>query len=933
MAAPRRFSNLIDIGMRPSSQAIDTQFFLRSHYYTHFVYVWIRYMTRPLAEPEFVLKAMPPQLSKSAIARRRLSLHAPVVQGSRLLLVQAPAGFGKTVLLSQWRREWLQQGVPVAWLTLDERDEGARLVAAMRYSILMAISLSSNLATHNFDGASLSDPIAAATELLAEVAAMPTALALILDDAHTLRHRDVEGLIEYFACNAPANLTLALSSRVALSLPTAGLIGNTECVTLDAQALRLTSQEGAAILEARFGKSVDVDMAASLHETCSGWPLGLQLMSSAIACGATARNTLELASRAKQGVEKYFAEFLLNRLPQPLVDVLLRVSLVEGVNPAFCAAIVGRPTAADQLKALCASTPVFSESLGSDWVTLHPLAREFLRARANQELPSFEVQLVHERAALWLAQQELDEQAALHALAAGHKEQAYELVERGLYKLALQGHRGRVRAWLDRLPDAEIAARPRLALAAGIVMPVVERDRLEWVLDVLGTIRTNVEMPSDLRREATRVIGGVELRLDNLDRVLELSTEQMETLPTGLPYLDERILNLHATLLMLTGRPDLARHRCASAHSDAEGLISTQLIFASVVSRSYLWQGQVALAADSVTKVLNDAQAQLGRRSALATVLAATLAAAMWELDRPDAAANALADRLDVLAADAQPHSVVIGFITASRIAGWEGHEAKRLNLLDYLCVMGESRRWPRVTLEALAELVATHARAGHVKSCRVFLARAEAAHAAAMQQNPKTLARSLDLRLHMCRAYTDIARHAWEEAQRQLEYAALLASDLKCGREDIECKLLQSLAMHRLGRDPRELLHEAIGLAQALGMTRIVTDTHPDLAAIIPATLHPARTANSSVVQHEHTPAARHEAMVAPTELLTPKEREVLGLMSLGLQNKQIAVASAVSQETIKWHIKNLFAKLGAVNRRHAVARALMLGILISEH
>jgi len=918
--------------MLPSFRASDTQLLNRRPMISFF-YVLIREMPFRTLQPEFVLKTTPPRFNKSAIARPRLSLHASVVQGSRFLLVQAPAGFGKTVLLTQWRQEWLQQGIPVAWLTLDERDQGARLVAAMRYSILMAITSLLNLSTRDYEGGSANEPIAAATELLAEVAGMPTKLALILDDAHTLRHRDAEKLIEYLACNAPANLTLALSSRVASSLATSGLIGNAECVTLDTQALRMTSQEGAAVLASRFGKSVDLDTAVRLHETCSGWPLGLQLMSSAIAHGATARSTLELASHAKQGVEKYFAEFLINRLPPPLIDVLLRVSLVEGVNPAFCAAMVGRADAADQLKELCASTPIFTESLDSDWITLHPLACEFLRARANQELPSIERQLVHERAAKWLADNDLVEQAAHHALAAGHKEQAYELVERGLYKLALQGHRGRVRAWLDRLPDAEIAARPRLALAAGIVMPVAARDRLSWILSLLESIRTNVDLPIDFRREATKVMGGVELRLDHVDRVAELSMEQMETLPTGLPYLDERILNLNATLLMLTGRPDLARHQCASAHSEAEGLISTQLICASVIARSYLWQGQVALAANAVNQVLDEAQAQLGRRSALATVLAATLAAAMWELDRPDAAANTLADRLDILAADAQPHSVVIGFITASRIAGWEGHESKRLNLLDYLCALGESRGWPRVTLEGLAELVAAHARAGHISSCANLLSRVVATHAAAMQQNPKTIARSLDLRLYLCRAYADIARQAWREAQRHLECAASLASDLKCGREDIECKLLQSLVMHRLGVDARGLLHEAISLAKVLGMNRIVTDTHPDLAALIPATLRLARTADSIVTQHENAPAARREATVAPTELLTPKEREVLGLLSRGLQNKQIAIASSISQETAKWHVKNLFAKLGAANRRHAVARALMLGILISEH
>jgi LuxR family transcriptional regulator, maltose regulon positive regulatory protein len=323
------------------------------------------------------------------------------------------------------------------------------------------------------------------------------------------------------------------------------------------------------------------------------------------------------------------------------------------------------------------------------------------------------------------------------------------------------------------------------------------------------------------------------------------------------------------------------------------------------------------------------AQVQLGRRNALVTVLAATLAAALWEMDQPAAAAEALADRLDALAGDGQPHSVVIGFITASRIAGFQGDEAKRLNLLDYLHVMGESREWPRVSLEALAELAVTHAKAGRVQSCMALLPRVAAAHAAAKLQNPKTLTSVLDLRLYLCQAYAEIARQAWPEAHRLLGLAGALATELKCGREDIECKLLQSLAMHRSGMDARDLLHESVDLARALGMRRIVGDTHPDLAGLAAATL-PSTVPQVPVAVAD--PAERRSPAVAPTELLTPKEREVLGLLSRGLQNKEIAIASEVGHETVKWHLKNLFSKLGAANRRHAVARARMLGILVAE-
>jgi LuxR family maltose regulon positive regulatory protein len=238
------------------------------------------------------------------------------------------------------------------------------------------------------------------------------------------------------------------------------------------------------------------------------------------------------------------------------------------------------------------------------------------------------------------------------------------------------------------------------------------------------------------------------------------------------------------------------------------------------------------------------------------------------------------------------------------------------------------------VTLEALAELIAVHARAGHVKSSVGLLPRAMAAHAAALQQNPKTLPPLLDLRLHLCRAYACIASQEFRQAQHHLDALASLAATLRCGREDVECKLLQALVMHRLGKDTRELLRETTHLADVLGLKRIAIDTHPGLLSLLPLppSLPAVQAGDAPFARRDPASQVRREMTVAPTELLTPKEREILGLMSQGLQNKEIATASGVGQETVKWHIKNLFAKMGAANRRHAVARARMFGLLAAE-
>lgn len=879
-------------------------------------------MPHRLNEPEFVLKSTPPRAGKLVVGRERLSLNAPGIRDGQVLLLQAPAGFGKTALLAQWRRQWLQRGISAAWLTLDARDEGMRLISAVRYTVRLAAP---KLSLPTGEAGPATDAMASATRFLAEVASMAVPLALILDDVHELQEPGARGLLAYIVCNAPANLTLALASRTRIELPAAKRSGNTAWITLDAHSLRMTSKESTAALSVRFGKGVDKDLAARLHETSEGWALGLQLMSSSIEQGATASHALELAERAAQGLEQYFTELLLDRLDRSAADLLLRISLPDVVHPGLCAALTGRPESAGDLERLHESTPVLSATVGSGWMKMHPLAREVLRARAKERLPPAELQLIHERAVDWLAARGLDEQAAHHALAAGHADRAYELAERCLYVLSVNGHVGRVQMQLDRIPAAVLASRPKLVLAAAFAK--CAGDTCGQAREMLTVLLARSDLPVELRREAIAVATAVEFNADNFDRAAELIAELKKTYPDSRSESDRHIFiqNQDAYLLLFSGSPHLARHRCDAAMRDdlSRDLDSRKFRRTYIVGLSYLWEGQAQLAADALSLVSQDAQRQLEHRHKHATVLDATLAAAMWDLDRPEAAASLLADRLDVLAAGGLPDAVARGFITASRIAGWEGHDAKRLDLLDYLCTLGEARQWPRVTLEALSELIAVHARAGHAKSSAGLLSRAMASHAAALQQNPGTLAPLLNLRLHLCRAYACIASQDFRQAQHHLEAIAPLAAAFRCGREDVECKLLQALVMHRLGKDARELLRETTDLADVLGLRRMAIDTHPGLLSLLP-TLPPVQAGDAPPA-----PEMCRERTVAPTELLTPKEREILGLMSRGLQNKEIATASGVGQETVKWHIKNLFAKLGAANRRHAVARARMFGLL----
>jgi LuxR family transcriptional regulator, maltose regulon positive regulatory protein len=194
-----------------------------------------------------------------------------------------------------------------------------------------------------------------------------------------------------------------------------------------------------------------------------------------------------------------------------------------------------------------------------------------------------------------------------------------------------------------------------------------------------------------------------------------------------------------------------------------------------------------------------------------------------------------------------------------------------------------------------------------------------------------------MQLQIALANAFARQAQRDWDGVRLVLDSAAGTAERLHRGREVIQIMLLRALAMKRLGEDGTALLDEAVGLADTYGLNRMLADTHRDLADWA-FSLQRAKTGGTLIQRLAHgqseTPirAGERDAQrprTAPNPLLTLKERNILQLVERGLTNKEIALGLGVTDETVKWHLKNLFAKLSVGTRRHAVHRARMLGIL----
>jgi len=888
--------------------------------------------TRP-APSDLLLKVTPPRVPRNVIARASLVAGESGLRDRPLLLVQAPAGFGKTSLLAQWRREHLAQGAAVAWLSGQRQDEPGRFVQAL------ALAVRVGAGRPTFGHALLQVQVSAAdgleliTSWLAEVAQSALNLVLIVDEADRLPAASREALT-YLLRNSPPNLRCIVAARTDCPLGLEDLVAYGDCVTIGTAQLRFTLEETIQLARQRAGDAIDRDQAARLHEMVEGWPLGLQLALSVSFPANGGRAELPRLDMQASGMRSQIVGYLLANLDPADLDFLTRVSLVDHLHPSLCAAVIASPDAGERLARLVRDTPVFVAGEQSEWLRMHSLAREVLRERLPG-VPQDQRDQLHARAAEWLMEYGMLDAAARHLLACGRQQEAYAMAERSLYEsLMTQGRQSVVLEWLPRLPPEELDRRPRLLLAAAWSLALSERHG--EAEELVERILAHPQADDSLRCECALILGGAAIFADNPDRFAALHDPWAKAPPLSDPLLLQVHANRTAFRTLLVGEPALARLLQQQAPRGpgvaAAGYLARWADF--IIGLSYLWEGQVLLAEQLLRPALAAAEGDLGRRSGFACMLASLLAAALWERDQPEEAAALLANRLDVIERSALPESIMLAFRAMARMSTSMQNEHRALELLGALDAVGIARKLPRMRIASLAEQVRLHARRFRTETCRELCSRIDALLEASDAPDGPMWHNSVAGMRTLAHGYAAIAAQDWRGAVGHFTQAETLALQTRHGRARIEALALRAYVLDRVGEKSLPLLREALDLADAAGLRRVFADAHPAIAdwvAEVTAATAPAATRPGplAAAMRPPGPAPQLAPRATPSMALTPKEREVLELLARNLSNKEIGLAMQVGEETIKWHMKNLFAKLGAGTRKQVVSRARILGLL----
>ena len=877
-----------------------------------------------------------PPLPPKAVRRTRLVERLDDALQCRLALVSAPAGFGKTTLVSEWLAGC---GRPAAWLSLEPGDnDPARFLTYL-------IAALQTLATDGKPGEALLAALqvpqpppseAILTALLNDIAAWPAHFVLVLDDYHLIEAMPVEQALGFLVEHLPPQMHLVIVTREDPPLPLARYRARGQLAELRAADLRFTPAEAAEFLNQAMGLALTPDDIDALETRTEGWIAGLQLAAISMRGRPDPAGFIRSFTGSNSYVLDYLMEEVLRQQPEDVQAFLLRTSILPRLCGSLCDAVLGAPPTSAASAGQAALENLERQNLfilpldhERRWYRYHHLFADLLRQRLQQTGGSGGTAELHRRASQWFEDHDLALEAFQQAAAANDLERAVHLIEEKRLYTHYAGVAAML-AWLERLPPAALDARPVL-----------------WVRYAGAMLLSGQS-------------AGVEEKLQAAEAAIAAWLQGAAPDASGRDLLGQ-IASARATLALSRYQADamLVQSRLA-LESLLPGNLFARFTATWTLGMAHLFRGERAAASRVFGEALALAEAS---GNTIFTILAETSLGQTLELENQlYPAAEAYRDVLRLVGEFAPP-SASEATLGLARIcyewndleaAGQYGQQSLRLARLYDRAIdrfIFSEIFLARLQLAhgdldgAAAQLAQTEAtllrqgflqRAPDVAAAQVLalLRQGELAKAAHLAQaHPLPLSQA---RVYLARGDPAAALALLAPYRREMETRGW-------ADETLRAAVLQALALQAQGLPERALaaLAEALRLAEPGGLVRTFVDEGPAMARLLRSAaaqrLAPGYTARLlAVCEAEAPPDAggpgqpeRYPAAGALVEPLTRREIEILGLIAEGLSNQEISERLFLALSTVKGQNRVLFDKLQVKSRTDAVRRARELGLV----
>lgn len=857
--------------------------------------------------PEFLSsKLTPPVSAIKPVQRGRLDLpEGFLTQRQAIVALSAPAGYGKSTLMTQWWLALESQKTRCLWLGLDVLDAAAeRFEQAILGALRSPEGLDLQTALVHFEQAN-----------------QPA--VLFIDDLQFIHAQDAEHVLSWLLSHLPAGLQLILAGRgLPESLGLARWVIEGRATRFDARDLALTQSELARLLNV----AEQTEWLPALLRQTEGWPLAARIVSLS---KDDAGRVLPPSGRDRD-LSAYLTDVLLNGLPDSLRQLVFAAALL----PRFCAeqldAVLEIRNSESQLLWL-EENNLFLIPLDRDrrWYRFHHLISEFLASRLALENAA-DMQAWQQRAADWCETQGYVEDAIDLALAAENHELAADLLQAVVARMAQhEGCHERVVNWVAKLPTEVLSQRYVLRLNHIVAMTFT--GELEWsrqaamvlLKDVIGNVDAKQEAEF---RSAAEIFACIIAALEDEPEMAEtLSNDWLEQWSQSSPLFAGAAFSTRGFAAKCRSAFDEA---LASTQRGKQLFIQAGSVYGeawatALQAVTYLRMGALSQARETAGVTRNTAIRRLGVQASGVGALSAIFASVCLEQGDVEAATAALDFDFSMLDSQTSADGLIAAWLTAARLKIIDGQIKAAQALLLGGESVGQERGMPRLVLTLAAERAVNHIRAGRLELARNIVTSEFAPYESREDLAPLLADKRLQLqvRLHLAAGDGTLA-------------LADIATQLQAAREKEQTLKVQqwlvfaaaALRLTNSDADARAALAEALQLAESTGALRILLAD----ADLIRAGLQDALdvSAVNALFAERLRLMVGMEALPANCQL-TKKEQQILTAMADGLSNRELATQLFVSEGTVKWHLHNVYSKLNAKSRSEALAKARAAGLI----
>jgi LuxR family transcriptional regulator, maltose regulon positive regulatory protein len=887
--------------------------------------------------------AIPP-IRSNLVLRPRLLNKLEACLEHPLTLLAAPAGFGKTALLSAWAR---QQKHSVGWVSLDSSDNGP--VQFWTYVLATLDALHPGLGAVPLSLLQSEQPASIETVLVALInalGALQQHVVLILDDYHAIEELPIHRAMIYLLDHLPPQFHLVLASRVDPPLSLPRLRARHHLLELRADDLRFTFAEAATFLNEMMGFHIAEHDIASLETRTEGWIAGLQLAALSMQGRKDIAGFISAFAGSHRYIVDYLTEEVLHQQSEQVRTFLLQTSILERMSGSLCDVVTDQSGSQAMLEQLELAN-LFLLPLDDErsWYRYHHLFAEALRFRLTQERSDL-LPILHQRASAWFERHGFISEAVNHVLAAHDFEKAATLIEPILYQMFSQGTHSTVRHWLQALPEEVLFTRPSLCL------------QYAWAFMYIGEIAA-CQRPLEVAERAWRAegnlsgLGEVYIFQSSIALVQGNATRASDYAHEAFPLLSEDDLINRCNYATYTG----ASHLLLGNISEASLLLDEALnqckdvhLYGTLYTMNFIAEMQIVQ--NRLHQAAATSQEIIDRLAGRASIHSSRAYSRLGRLSREwnelELATRQMRQALALGEQAGQEIYMSPVYLASAQIRWTQGEMREAFSLLD--------------KAEQAAQRLGNRRAIGLARAFRAQLELAQGNLSLAEKcceevgldvSDELTYERETDYLLF---ARLRMAQNRASEAVRLLD--RLLVADQEAGRTGNALSVLALQAHAHWQLDNMEQAVSTLGrlleLAEPEGYVRVFVDEGFPMQALLttwlsfPARQRGAKGTDGSAAFVRRLLAAFPAEEVHPDnssedigrektdlswspllEPLTAREQDVLELLAAGLSNAEIAAQLILTVGTVKTHIKSIYGKLGAHSRTQAIVRAREAGLL----